>query len=51
VDEAEGERNPGADVASTADQQVVGADVDDAERDRRLDDPRRRADEVQRRER
>ena len=51
VDEAEGERNPGAHVAAVADQQVVGADVDDAERDRRLDDPRRRADEVQRRER
>ena len=43
VDEAEGERDPGAHVAAAADQQVVGADIDDAERDRRLDDPRRRA--------
>ena len=51
VDEAEGERNPGAHVAAAADQQVVGADIDDAERDRRLDDARRRADQVQRGER
>ena len=42
VDEAERERDPGAHVAAAADQQVVGADVDDAERDGRLDDPRRR---------
>ena len=51
MDEAERERDPGAHVAAAADQQVVGADVDDAQRDRRLDDPRRRGDEVQRRER
>ena len=42
VDEAERERDPGAHVAAAAHQQVVGADVDDAQRDRRLDDPRRR---------
>ena len=35
----------------SADQQVVGADVDDAQRDRRLDDTRRRGDDVQRGER
>ena len=40
-----------ADVAAAADEQVVGADVHDAERDGRLDHPRRRAEEVQRRER
>ena len=33
------------------DQQVVGADVDDAERDERLDDAGRRSDQVQRRQR
>ena len=43
VDEAERERDPGAHVPSAVDQQVVRADVDDAEGDRRLDDPRRRA--------
>ena len=48
MDEAERERNPGADVAAVADQQVVGADVDDAQRDGRLDQARRRADEVER---
>ena len=51
VDEAERERDPRAHVAAAADQQVVGADVDDAERDRRLDDPRRRRHEVERRQR
>ena len=51
VYEAERERDPRADVAAVFDQQVVGADVNDAERDRRLDDPRRRADDVQRLER
>ena len=38
VDEAERERDPRAHVAAAADQQVVGADVDDAQRDGRLDD-------------
>ena len=38
VNEAEGERNPRPHVASAAHQQVVGADVDDAQRDGRLDD-------------
>ena len=51
VDESEGERDPGADVAAAAHQQVVGADVDDAERDRGLDQTRRRRHDVQRRER
>ena len=44
-------RDPGAHVPSAVDEQVVRADVDDAERDRRLDDPGRRADEIERGER
>ena len=51
VDEAERERDPRAHVAAVPDQQVVGADVDDAQRDGRLDDARRRRHDVQRRER
>ena len=47
VDEAERERDPGAHVAAAPRQQVVGADVDDAQRNRRFDDPCRRADDVQ----
>ena len=38
VHEPERERDPGPHVASAAAQDVVGADIDDAERDRRLHD-------------
>ena len=51
MDEAERERNPRPHVASAADHQVVGADVDDAQGDGRLDDVRRRVQELERGER
>ena len=51
VDQAEDERDPGPDVAALPDQEVVDADVDDAERDRRLDDAGGRTDEAERRQR
>ena len=52
VDQAERKGDPRARVAAAgADQQVVGAHVDDAERDGRLDGARRRDDHAQRRQR
>jgi hypothetical protein len=48
VDEAEREGDPRPDIAAVAHHQVVGADVDDAQGDRRFDDPRRRRHQIQR---
>ena len=52
MNQAEYQRHPGADVAAlVTGQQVVGANIDDAERDRRFDDARGRVDDLQRGER
>jgi hypothetical protein len=48
VHQAERQRDQGADVTATAAHEVVGADKHDAQRDRRLDDVRRRRDEIER---
>jgi hypothetical protein len=50
--ETEEERHPGSDIpAPLTDEQVVGPDVDDAECDGRLDQPCRRLDKLERRQR
>src|SRR5437588_12660090 len=51
MDEPEAERNPRAHVASIANEEVVGADVDDAERDGRLDNPHGLRHQIQRSQR
>src|ERR1043166_1912613 len=51
VNEAERERNQAPHIAAVLREKVVGPDVDDAQRNRRLNQPRRRRDDVQRRER
>src|SRR5439155_8558614 len=51
MNEPERERNPCSNVSSPPHHEIVGADVDDAERNRGLDDASRRAHDVQRGER
>ena len=51
MDESERERNPRPHIAAFVHEQVVGADIHDAERDRRLDQARRRGHEIERRQR
>ena len=47
VNESEDERHPRTDVAPAPDQQIVCAHVDDAQGDRRLDQPRRRPEHLE----
>ena len=48
MNESKREGDPGADVAPAAHQQIIRSRVDDAQRNRRLDDPGRRRDDVER---
>ena len=51
MNQTERQRHPGAKVPAVSAHQVVGTDKYDAQRDCRLDDARRRRDDVERRQR